>query len=766
MEEGKGEGGGGGGGGGESGRVSSSLVAVGCRQRFTVELRPGETTIVSWKKLMKDASKVSGSTSAPEPPSNAHPALESRIAPGQSAENEVEDAPTANRYSAVIEKIERLYMGKHSSDEEEDLNNVPDDDEYDTEDSFIDDAELDEYFQVDNSTIKHDGFFVNRGKLERTNEPTLSPHQQPKKRRRKDLGKGHGENNDGHVPNKHVKVGKKAAGRLVPLVGKSSSSPFISMAVPTKHCEDVKFQDQMSASVICSKKKSADTKTTLDLNFPLKVSNGDVPLSLLEEKDIDKQKTGVLLSEDHGNKLKDGKELSDSSHQRSHDKSSYAQFKPHSGRSMSNVDELEQSVQRKEKNDIREQPDINGSEGKYSMQTVKVPLMHRKEGSSGRPKSTMLEKAIRELEKLVAESRPPTMEVPDADISSQAVKRRLPHEVKQKLAKVARLAQASHGKISSELINRLMSSLGHLIQLRTLKRNLKVMVNMGLSAKKEKDDRFQQIKKEAVEMIKVRIPSLKSKALEQQAGASDDFQEIGNEEKEVLKRKCRMDDALEDKICDLYDLYVEGLDEDAGPQVRKLYAELAELWPNGFMDNHGIKRAVCRAKDRKRALHSRHEDQEKIRRKKLLTTRTEETVRVEASSIAQPHYVQEKLATDSGNHGLNSLDRTVSNTTSSTTAVRLPSTLMNGPSLDRPKQEKVKGNSGNTNDMRTVDALTKKKVKRKPELELGEAQFHPEKLTSAQGEERHKPPKQVAGILQKPNLQLAPTPPTSSEQLS
>lgn len=26
----------------------------------------------------------------------------------------------------------------------------------------------DEYFQVDNSAIKHDGFFVNRGKLERT----------------------------------------------------------------------------------------------------------------------------------------------------------------------------------------------------------------------------------------------------------------------------------------------------------------------------------------------------------------------------------------------------------------------------------------------------------------------------------------------------------------------------------------------------------------------------------------------------------------------
>lgn len=38
-------------------------------------------------------------------------------------------------------------QGKHSSDEE-DLNDVPDDDQYDTEDSFIDDAELVSYIQI------------------------------------------------------------------------------------------------------------------------------------------------------------------------------------------------------------------------------------------------------------------------------------------------------------------------------------------------------------------------------------------------------------------------------------------------------------------------------------------------------------------------------------------------------------------------------------------------------------------------------------------
>lgn len=39
----------------------------------------------------------------------------------------------------------------------------------------------------------------------------------------------------------------------------------------------------------------------------------------------------------------------------------------------------------------------------------------------------------------------------------------------------------------------------------------KVMVNMGLSAKKEKDDSFQHMKKEVAELIRMRIPYIKSK---------------------------------------------------------------------------------------------------------------------------------------------------------------------------------------------------------------------------------------------------------------
>ncbi|GMN45522.1 hypothetical protein TIFTF001_014710 [Ficus carica] len=733
-----------GGGGGDSSRASSSFVKSGDRQMFTVDLRPGETTIVSWKKLMKDANRVNGaSTSAPEPPANAHPRLESRIAPVQQpAGEEVKEEPASNRFSAVIEKIERLYMGKDSSDDE-DLNDIPDDDQYDTEDSFIDDAELDEYFEVDNSAIKHDGFFVNRGKLERT-ETTVLPNQQPKKRRRKDLTKSNGENDDGRLPNKHTKLGKTTAAKNTFTLAKNLPTSAQSVAVSGEHGEDLRFQNQLNSSAFFSKKKSSESKTILDPSF-LKVSNGDTSVALAEAKDIDKQKA----SKDSSSKFKDVVVSSDALHQKYHDKIAYAQSRPQSGKLLGGgVDELESTVRSKEKNGIREQPDISAFEGKYSTPSTRTSHMHKKDGASIRPKGSMLEKAIRELEKMVAESRPPAVENQEADNTSQAVKRRLPREIKMKLAKVARLAQASHGKVSKELLNRLMSILGHLIQLRTLKRNLKIMINMGLSAKQETDDRFQQIKKEVIDMIKVRAPSMELKALEQQAGASDDFQETTTEEKEASKKKFSMDAALEDKICDLYDLYVDGLDDDAGPQIRKLYAELAELWPNGFMDNHGIKRAICRAKERRRALYSRNKDHDKIKRKKMVAPKMEEGIRVETNAILQAQYMRERLPSESSSHG------TANKPISATTAARMPSPL-NVPSFDKPKQEKLKGSSSNSlDDARVGDgALTKKKVKRKPEMESDETRYRPEKLTSQQGEERHKSLKQAASLPQKANLQ-------------
>ncbi|CAK7346917.1 unnamed protein product [Dovyalis caffra] len=760
MEEGSSRGGGGG--ESSSSRATPSYVKLGDRQIFTVELRPGETTFVSWKKLMKDANKVnSGSApAAPDPPPvNAHPNLETRIAPAQLTENEVKDDPPPNRFSAVIEKIERLYTGKDSSDEE-DLMDAPDDDQYDTEDSFIDDAELDEYFEVDNSAIKHDGFFVNRGKLERINEPPVVPNEKPKKRRRKDLLKAPNDSDDGRMSNKISKLGKSAAEKMAPPLGKNSSSLPQNLTMISEQYENVKFQNQSNSPGISSKKKSAETKMKLDPSLSVKVSNGDAYASLAETKDIEKPKTGGLQPKNLTSKSKDPSGFSDSSNQKYHERSAYVQPKLQPAKTVNNADDLEPSVRSKEKNGVRELPDLNLniSDGKIYTQAAKTSHAHRKDGSSVRPKSSMLEKAIRELEKMVAESRPPAVENQDTDTSAQAIKRRLPTEIKLKLAKVARLA-ASQGKMSKELLNRLMSILGHLIQLRTLKRNLKIMINTGLSAKQEKDDRFQQIKKEVAEMIMTHIPSVESSALVQQAGASDDFQEIGSQEKGALKKKFSMDAVLEDKICDLYDLFVEGLDEDSGPQVRKLYVELAQLWPSGLMDNHGIKRAICRAKERRRVVYGRNKDQEKIKSKKMLTPKQEEGVRVESSSVAQPQHVQERLATDAAGPVLALASKPVPN--SMAAVVRVPSPSANGLVLDKLKQEKPKGSSSNSMDeakMGVDGGLTKKKVKRKPEQELDETHLRSEKLHPQSGGERHKSLKHASGLSQKLNLQSSAPP--------
>nr|XP_043608452.1 ubinuclein-1 isoform X2 [Erigeron canadensis] len=772
--------------GGTTGKGSSSsssppvtVLHGGGRQRFEIELRPGETTIVSWKKCMKEANKIAAeknennnnnenennnnnnknknidtekvvnsvSIAGDQPQSVAviPSALDSRIAPslpGDKPENEGNDAPPGSRFSAVIEKIERLYMGKNSSDEE-DLNDVPDDDEYDTDDSFIDDAELDDYFQVDNSAIKHDGFFVNRGKLERMNEPAALPVEQPKKRRRKDLTKGFSEDNDGNVPNKHMKVSKKEGKKLVTSVDKNSTTPSRSITSPNVNSEGLKYQSPIIALGTVVKKPS-DSKNLTDPS-PTRVYNGEAKQAA---KKVDKQKTGALPSKKHGSKLKDGSPSPALPSQRTIDKGTDVQ--PKSQGQMPNSEELNQSALSRERDVTHQQADTKASE---IAQQPKTPQTARKEGSSTKPKGTslMLEKAIRDLEKTVAEIRPASMEVPEADNASQVVKRRMPPEIKQKLAKVARVAHTIYGKLSKELLNRLMSILGHLIQIRSLKRNLQNMVEMGLTAKQEKDAKLQQLKKEVIDMVKIRAPLLKVEAIEQQAGSSDDFQETSTKEK--VKNKFTTDEALEDKICDLYDQYVDGLDEDAGPQLRKLYVELAELWPKGCMDNHGIKRAICRAKERRKSLQ-RRKDQENIMRKKLPAPKAEAiTVDPAASRVQHP---SNKLVNDSS-----APIRSISNTMASNTAAQPP----NSVHTDKPKQEKLKGSANNQNKTVT-EVVVKKKAKRKPETELFDGRAQPERLTLAQGDEKRKSNKQMLGGPVKSVAQPPVTPASVSAPLA
>ncbi|XVF14858.1 hypothetical protein REPUB_Repub09cG0097200 [Reevesia pubescens] len=473
-----------------SSRVSPSWLC-GIRQRFTIELRPGETTIVSWKRLVKDAQNIS-------PPFTARNAQDS----------------------------------------------------------------LDECFQDDKSTIKHNGLLVNSEKLECINEPALPVAQQSRKRS-KNMAKAQGEKVDDHVPSKHVKVeqGRLNFAATNALLEEQSSAFLQNLAPNSEH--DQKLHNLLSSPVRSSIKKPANIGTKSEHSSNTGISNNDASISPLNSKDADKYRSVTIQSRDIGNNTS-----SVATHQKYLEKKSCKQLDLPVRKLMTDNGEkgISTKVEQREKRaTCGELPDLNLP--LYPVQPEKSPSVQSKDISNLRLKGTMLERAIKELEKVVAESRLATMEVQDVDASSAAVKRRLPREVKQKLAKVARLAQSSQGKISEDLINRLMNILGHSVQLRTLKRNLREMVLLGLSAKREKADRFQQIKMEVTEMIKLQ-------ASKRRDVTTDDLPEVLGSEEQVVKGQYSMDSTMEDKICDLYDLYVQGMDEDKGPQIRKLYVEV------------------------------------------------------------------------------------------------------------------------------------------------------------------------------------------------
>ncbi|VAH07603.1 unnamed protein product [Triticum turgidum subsp. durum] len=554
------------------------------RQLFSVELRPGETTIVSWKKLLKDA----GPGAAP-PPSLPAAAVQPVVAPlaGPSGaavhptENDPNDPSQSNRFNAVIEKIERLYMGKHSSDEE-DLGDVPDDDQYDTEDSFIDDAELDEYFEVDNLETKHTGFFVNKGKLEQSEYGSVQnvvpdgtvQNVGPKKRRRRDSSNSYIENS------KELATGSmpvKAPKRNALEIGKNIASSDLS-SYSEYHSEGNKpLTNKSNSPGRMQKVNASDNATGAEYASLPKISTylKDAAVQL----DLQLKKSSNVAKPD-----------------------------------------LPKKMRSKEKYGVNQFPGLTTADNVYSTQTTHLAANRRIEGSGIKAKGTRLERAIRDLENIVGEYKPHTLDVPYIDPNCQgAVKRRLPQEIKQKLAKVARLS-ANQGKISEdELINRLMGIVGHLVQRRTLKRNMKEMVESGMCAKQEKADKFQQVKTEIYEMVKARLDT-KPKVTEQRDDSAHDFQGgVSIDDKTALKGKFVLDAPLEDRICDLYDLYVEGMDEDKGPQSRKLYVELADLWPQGYMDKVEIRNAISRSKERRNLLYRQRKvrNEERMKRRRI-----------------------------------------------------------------------------------------------------------------------------------------------------
>lgn len=132
-------------------------------------------------------------------------------------------------------------------------------------------------------------------------------------------------------------------------------------------------------------------------------------------------------------------------------------------------------------------------------------------------------------------------------------------------------------------------------------------------------------------------------------------------------------------------------------------------------------------------------DQENLKRKKLLSTKTE-TVPVDTGSVGQVQPAPEKLVTDSS-APVRSITKTIA-----ASAVALPP----NSSIDRPKQEKLKGISNNQNNTTGLEVLVKK-AKKKPDAELNDGQVRSEKSTLAHG-------KQMIGGLVKPASQPPITP--------
>ncbi|XP_074350271.1 ubinuclein-2-like [Apium graveolens] len=110
------------------------------------------------------------------------------------------------------------------------------------------------------------------------------------------------------------------------------------------------------------------------------------------------------------------------------------------------------------------------------------------------------------------------------------------------------------------------------------------MILEELYASQANCNNFKQIKMEFIKLIRLQASSSKLKV--PAPGHTKGTYSMGY--------------LLEEKLCDLYDTFIQGLDEDSGSSVvRRLFAKLADLWPEGTMDMHEIRQAICRAKERR-----------------------------------------------------------------------------------------------------------------------------------------------------------------------
>jgi len=123
------------------------------------------------------------------------------------------------------------------------------------------------------------------------------------------MAKTPGDDDSGHRPGKHMKVGKKGAGRSMLSVEKNIVP---ASQGPVKNIEEMKIQGQVNASATFHQHLGGDSKSLLDLSQPLRSSNGDASLYLADSSE--KQKTGLLSAKNHSSKLKEASKFTYYSH--------------------------------------------------------------------------------------------------------------------------------------------------------------------------------------------------------------------------------------------------------------------------------------------------------------------------------------------------------------------------------------------------------------------------------------------------------------------
>lgn len=141
----------------------------------------------------------------------------------------------------------------------------------------------------------------------------------------------------------------------------------------------------------------------------------------------------------------------------------------------------------------------------------------------------------------------------------------------------------------------------------------------------------------------------------------------------------------------------------------------------------------------------------------MLIPKTEETVRVDASTVSQTQYMRERMATDSSSHSMFAqASKPLSN--SATAAIRVPpSPSGNGSNSEKTKQEKLRGNSCNSMDA-DGGAMMKKKIKRKTEVDFDLPHSRPEKLQASLGSRKDTSHiSQSATLHPKSNFHLTPS---------